>query len=75
MDNKSEKCIFLLNIMRSLKHTCYIILSPRISMLLVEKNKKVKFEEKEAWDGGIDISINEGVLLSCGDVDGNESVI
>jgi hypothetical protein len=67
LDDRSERCIF---VGYSEESRAYKLYNPITQKYVI--NKDVQFKEDEAWDGSMDKSISEGVVLPREDDDGAE---
>jgi hypothetical protein len=67
LDDRSERCIFVGYSEESREYKLYKPITQKYVI-----NKDVQFKEDEAWDGSIDKSILEGVVLPHEDDDGVE---
>jgi hypothetical protein len=67
LDDRSERCIF---VGYSEESRAYRLYNPITKKYVI--NRDVQFKEEEAWDGSIDKSVSEGVVLPHEDDDGAE---
>jgi hypothetical protein len=67
LDDRSERCIFVGYNEESRSYKLYNTITQKYVI-----NRDVQFKEDESWDGSIDKSILEGVVLPHEDDDGFE---
>jgi hypothetical protein len=67
LDDRSERCIF---VGYSEESRAYKLYNPITQKYVISRD--VQFKEYEAWNGSIDKSISEGVVLPHEDDDGAE---